>query len=584
VRRTALFLHVFVLLMASSGLSQEAQIQIAPGPHYVGESIRILVSVKGFDEEPTPELELPESPSGVLRLAGASPNVNQSISIRGGKVTRTREVTHVFDLRFEPRAAGRSSIGPLRIVQAGREVVVRPIAVNIETLSTRDDFAVEVLLPDRPIYVGERAPVTVRLRLASRLQRDMENYTLRVPLFDDEVPFQFLDSEEEADTQLVVTTAAGQLPLRGHVRQTAGEVIIEATRTLVPLAAGRHELAPASLVVSEGVAFQRDLFGGRRATRVRKWRTESPPLSLEVRHIPDAGRPASFAGTVGRGFTLSVSADRSVVRAGDPITLTLLLRGEGLETAALPPLSAEGLLPESDFRVPAGVPVGELDGEVKRWTAVVRVADEAVAGIPELEFSWFDPETERFETTRSRPIALSVSEGRIVGAGDVARGELPEPELPASPRPEIPTLSTTTADLAIEQARERLLRDAGGGLASLGVQGACYAGGLLLVALALRSRRRGDEDPAVRRQREKLTELLSRIDASQGLPPEGALDALADALRRIRAEAPGADGREIDALVGECEALRYAPERSSLDTELVERARAAAGRFVAGLQ
>ena len=162
------------------------------------------------------------------------------------------------------------------------------------------------------------------------------------------------------------------------------------------------------------MAFQRDLFGGRRATRVRKWTRHGAPVVLDVKPVPTAGRPPGFGGAVGRGFSLEVAADRSVVRVGDPITLHFELRGEGIETATLPTLSSEGWFSGAHFRTPEGELVGELDGDVKRFSAVVRVADEGVVGIPELPFSWFDPETERFESTRSRPIALSVSEGQVV--------------------------------------------------------------------------------------------------------------------------------------------------------------------------
>jgi hypothetical protein len=575
-----------LLLLASASWSQSAQIQVAPAPHYVGEQIRMLVSIEGFEEETTPEVELGEPAGGELSIAGMSPSVSQSISIVNGNVTRTREVSFILDLRFQPRRPGLTTIGPMRFVQGDRAVVVRAFQLEIQTPATRGDLALELELPKRPVYVGERAPVTLRLRLASQLQRDMEDYTLEVPLFDENVPFQFLDSVQESDTQLVVTTKSGRLPLGAMARQSGGDVIIEATRTLVPLSAGIHEVEPATLQLSEGVAFQRGLLGGRRATRVRKWSTESPARTLEVKQIPDEGRPPSFGGTVGRGFTLAVTADRSVVRVGDPITLSIDLRGEGLETAALPSLDREGMLAGSDFHVPVGEVVGEREGDVKRFHAVVRVKDASVAGIPALAFSWFNPESERFETTHSRPIALSVSEGQVVGAGDVARApsEQPEPSLPERPDSEPSRrVVTTAADLSIERAPERLMRSEGGSLGGLGAQGVCYAGGVLVVLLAWVDRRRRDEDPALRARRERLGELLGRVDGAQTLTSDAALDALADALRRIRAEAPGADGAELDALVGECEAARYAPGATTLDAALVERAAQAARRFVEAL-
>jgi hypothetical protein len=55
---------------------------------------------------------------------------------------------------------------------------------------------------------------------------------------------------------------------------------------------------------------------------------------------------------------------------------------------------------------------------------------------------------------------------------------------------------------------------------------------------------------------------------------------VADALRRIRAEAPATDGAELDTLIGECEAARYAPGTVALDDGLSTRCADAARRFV----
>ena len=187
--------------------------------------------------------------------------------------------------------------------------------------------------------------------------------------------------------------------------------------TLVPLAAGTHALPPAGLLAEEGTQWRRDFFGGRRATRARKWRALDRERTLAIEALPLEQAPPSFAGAVGSGFNLEVSADRSVVQVGEPITLSLVLRGEGnLETAALPPLDAEGLLPAAAFRVPEDELAGALEGGAKRFSAVVRVLDEHVREIPALAYSWFDPATGGFETTHSRPIALSVGRAEVIGA------------------------------------------------------------------------------------------------------------------------------------------------------------------------
>ena len=61
-----------------------------------------ITTLEGFDEEPPPEVNFPDSDAGGLRVANVSPNVRESISITNGQVKRTREVSYVIDLRFEP--------------------------------------------------------------------------------------------------------------------------------------------------------------------------------------------------------------------------------------------------------------------------------------------------------------------------------------------------------------------------------------------------------------------------------------------------------------------------------------------------
>ena len=129
----------------------------------------------------------------------------------------------------------------------------------------------------------------------------------------------------------------------------------------------------------------------------------APPLRES--RFPSIAPRRAFAGAVGSGFSLTVSADRTVVKVGEPIALHFELRGDGnLETAALPRLDAKGLLPPTSFRVADGEIPGRLRGRyVKRFTAMVRGAgSQTFNEIPALEYSWFDPTTETVSKARIR--------------------------------------------------------------------------------------------------------------------------------------------------------------------------------------
>src|SRR4029078_7009343 len=113
---------------------------------------------------------------------------------------------------------------------------------------------------------------------------------------------------------------------------------------------------------------------GFRTARTQLFQAEDQPRKLEIRPLPLSGRPASFANAVGTGFAIDVQADRTVARAGDPIELTVTVRGEGrLKGLILPDLSADGGLSPKLFTLPDQAPAGELvdDGKAKRFRVAV---------------------------------------------------------------------------------------------------------------------------------------------------------------------------------------------------------------------
>jgi len=294
-----------------------------------------------------------------------------------------------------------------------------------------------------------------------------------------------------------------------------------------------------------------------------------------VEAVPEAGRPESFAGAVGEGFSLEVGADRSVVQVGDPITITLTLRGDGnLENASMPRLHAEGLLPEAEFRVPEGDLTGRMEGEAKVFTAVVRVLKQGVREIPALAYSWFNPQARGYETTASRPVALSVGEAELVSAADVVRAEPAFPgataEETAAPEglPSGRSFELTGADLAIVRQSEQLLRNDHSTLRSITLPIGLYIGAALIIALALVDRRLRSRDPVQLERRRRLRQEVSRVSRAGRLPPREAAGELASALRGMRATAPASTPAHLESFLGECDARSYAPEGSDPDAKL----------------
>ena len=237
-------------------------------------------------------------------------------------------------------------------------------------------------------------------------------------------------------------------------------------------------------------------------------RVETIPLQTEsasVRVVPlPSGAPAGFRGAVGK-LSMDVTVDRLVARAGEPVTVTTVLRGRGnLNTAGDPEVAAS--LPLRSFESPGAVSARnsglEVRGERRHEQAFVPEVPGGFAVLP-IHFSWFDPEDGRFYTQTSDSIRI-----RVVPGGDSTITSAAPMEPPAAPR---------------RQPGPR-------GSLSLGPStGAVIVGGGSLAALAgaalvAGARRRTRLDPKRRRRSElgRLARELQSLRAANASPGTGA--------------------------------------------------------------
>ena len=432
------------------------------------------------------------------------------------------------------------------------------------------------MLPETPVYPGQRVRLGIEWWIATQLRERLHRYRIRSPLFDRSDAFRFLEPETGSGVaELALETAAGLVTLPAEVRSQsiAGEefLVVAAERTMVPLKTGTFDFEPASVVVDVVTRWRRDLFGGRVPERLRKRRAEDLPRRLVVREIPSLGRPPGFAGAVGQGFTLEVSADRSVVQIGDPIQLTLVLRGDGnLESAGLPTLAEDVGLSPQHFRLPSGDVDGDVEAGAKTFTVPIRAISESVREIPPLRYAYFDPVAEEFRSTQSRPIALSVRAASVVTAGDVVIGE--DGDLVAGSAPDATArvvqkeqssgrVSLVGANLSIVREPEELLGQARAAVGSV-VLGAVYVVSLALLGLSLVLRRKADVDPELVRQRRALRQQRELIVSAHRQPRSQAVMTIGAALRSMVRLSAGARPRELDEFVAQCDAVTFDPTQA----------------------
>ncbi len=589
-RFRVLLISVVLLGLSTDTFAQQAKVAVQQGPHYLGEPVLVRVTAEDFEEQPQPLCEPGKLPPGVsIREIGVRPNVTSVTQVINGRMTSYRKVVYLFDYHVVAEKTGNFELPPFTVRQNQKAVSTQVLALRVQKIQTDENMRVSLVLPSQPIYPGQRVPVRVEWWYAGSLN-DVRDLTFRSTAFDQ---FTFVTEPlDPKDMFLPVATEKGTLRLKAKMdrRKLDGRefTVVTATPLLVVNQPGEYDIEPLTASMNKVTRWRRGVFGRREPASMVRLRAVDKPRKLVIRPLPLDQAPASFAGAIGRGFTLKVEADRTVVRVGDPISLTILLRGEGnLGSAALPPLSADGGLDPKRFRLPRGEVPGTLTGDSKSFTVTVRVLDESVVEIPPLAYSWFDPQLGQFQTARSDPIALRVQPTQMVRAQDVVSGA-PKPQGKVTaeksrvaqpvkpPSAGLPKrYDLTGADLAMETSAAKLLVNESERYGGTMVRAGIYVASVLLVLFAWLWRRVADVDPEIVRRRKLVKEQLRQITQAGKLPGNEAARQIAGAMRKMTAQANGQLRGEVDHLLVECDNLAYAPDGNRvepLDQTLYERA------------
>jgi hypothetical protein len=412
-----------VCAAAATASAQTLTLHVDSRELYAGMPFVLSVEAKGFEEKPEPKLSAFTIPGARVTYLGVAPNVSTMVQVINGVASQSRDVSFVYRYRVEVKSAGTFNIAPITAEQGSRHAETHAARFQTLDIDRTNDMRVRLVLPNRPLWVGE----TFDVNLDWYLRRDVGNRTFVVPLFD--APGVSVAPPRLSQGQRTLAFAAGakeiELPFErsqatldgtSYTRfRFAARVTVESPGTL--------DLLPTRVIAGLEVGQGRDVFGFP-AAQQRLFKAEDAAQKLEIRPLPLSGRPASFRNAVGSAFAIDVQANRTVVSVGEPIELKVAVHGKGrLDGLLLPPLDADGGLSAKLFSWPDESAAGETidDGKGKLFRVLARLKSTEAREIPPLALSYFDPELGQYRTTRSQPIALSVRGASVVAAKDVVR-------------------------------------------------------------------------------------------------------------------------------------------------------------------
>ncbi len=350
----------------------------------------------------------------------------------GGRTFKSVETRRYV---MEAKRPGRLAVGPATLVIGGRTYRTGQVTVTVAASggspsasarhadptaggvgvpgfyppdpATRSELFLHVVLDKSEVYLGEQATVTWLLYT----QTDVLNFKPQPPRLDNLWPEKLYEPNKY---------------FRYHQARVGGvpyEVAIVSKRALFPTKSGVLEIPPYTADVT---TIHTPIGSVTPVASKSAW--------LRVRALP-AKAPAGFDDTYVGRFQVSAEVERSRLKAGDSLTLTLTVRGTGaIRRTAAPRIDVPGFR----FRAPR-----DFDETVDTSTNVVRGtrtyrywASPQRGGaqtLPPIRIPYFDPSSGRYEVAETKPISIVVNgdPSVLLGGGPVGAGVMSSELRPA---------------------------------------------------------------------------------------------------------------------------------------------------------
>jgi BatD DUF11 like domain len=270
-------------------------------------------------------------------------------------------------------------------------------------LSEDGSAYVKLSAPRREVYVGESIPVEIEVGMRSGFVTSL-NGLPKLPGAD--FTLNYLSHQPERSEKMIDGQAFVLLTWRSVlsvVKPGSFPLSAEVPLTVKIRTRPRRESA---LDDQFGDPFWQNFFG---ASVPKDINVQSPAQELKVLALPAEGRPADFHGAIG---SFAIESDVSPAKAdvGDPLTLTMRVVGSGnfdrVDSTMLDHLDHwKTYPPKSTFNTNDPL---KHKGE-KVFEQPLIASQPGAQTVPPLSFSYFDPNTKRYETAHSAPLRVTIS-------------------------------------------------------------------------------------------------------------------------------------------------------------------------------
>jgi len=411
---------------------------------YLGESVRLTLSVPGASDADQPDLS--GIPNVDIAFEGSRSENRTQITIINGRMRKEGFQGRHYTWRVTPREEGTIRLGPIHVTAGRKTWTLDGPLLQVHPIPPQDFCQLELTFsPSQPVP-EESAVVSLWIRF----RRLPAPYSETPPWLADQplhLNAPFLDGAQKSGLEIPDIAALLQkwrvndrrpaflvnqyvesvdpfgsdpffAPSSLFERRPARFVFerVENPQTdaswityrldipVKPLEEGDFPFGPITL---KGEVI-RALTPDRRPILAPLYAV-LPSQILRVRPPPLEGRPASFFGLIGSNLVADVQLETSRCRVGDPIRLILRLSGPFHWTrVSAPDLSRQPALMQGPFQFYPQAIQTQKEEHGRTWQYLLRPRQEGTLEIPPLELAWYDLAERAYRTLRTPPIPLQV--------------------------------------------------------------------------------------------------------------------------------------------------------------------------------
>ncbi len=345
----------------------------------------------------------------------SGPNQSTSMQIINGVSSSSLTLSYII----LSNTIGTFTIGSASIQYDGQTFTTSPIKISVVKGSTKpkdekqsgisdqeiaENLFIRASIDKNKVYQGEQVSVTYKLytRLTIAAQMSVD----KLPQYQG-----FWAEELETARNISFTTEVinGKQYKVGLLKRVA----------LFPSQTGKLEVTPLELTIPIQIQKKKnpqniwdDFFGdpfGR--SEIVQYPAKSNTLKIDVIPLPQSNKPDSFRGAVGK-YNFTASIDKHKTKTNEPVTLKFEITGSGnIKLLELPqfelPNGVEKYDPKIDEQIRRS---GTISGsKTAEYLLIPRIA--GVREIPEIEFSYFNPENNSYKSIKSQKFILEIEQG-----------------------------------------------------------------------------------------------------------------------------------------------------------------------------